>query len=73
VLDGGNFDGDVGSMGAIEVVRALNEASVKTRYPPEAVIWTNEEGNHCGIGTLGSGVALGRSALKFSKRKTSKG
>jgi len=59
VLHGGNFDGDVGSMGAIEVMRALNDGNVKTRHPLEAVIWTNEEGNHFGIGTLGSGVAAG--------------
>src|SRR5512133_1157450 len=59
VLHGGNFDGDVGSMGAIEVMRALNDGSVKTRHPLEAVIWTNEEGNHFGIGTLGSAVASG--------------
>jgi len=30
VPHGGNFDGDVGSLGAIEVVRALNEQKVKT-------------------------------------------
>jgi beta-ureidopropionase / N-carbamoyl-L-amino-acid hydrolase len=59
VLHGGNYDGDVGSLGAIEVIRALNEAGQKTRHPLEAVIWTNEEGNHFGIGTLGSGIASG--------------
>jgi beta-ureidopropionase / N-carbamoyl-L-amino-acid hydrolase len=59
VLHGGNFDGDVGSLGAIEVMRTLNDGSVNTRHPLEAVIWTNEEGNHFGIGTLGSGVAAG--------------
>jgi beta-ureidopropionase / N-carbamoyl-L-amino-acid hydrolase len=59
VLHGGNFDGDVGSMSAIEVLRTLNDAGVKTRHPLEAVIWANEEGNHFGIGTLGSGVASG--------------
>lgn len=59
VLHGGNFDGDVGSMGAIEVMRALKEKGVKTRHPLEAVIWVNEEGNHFGMGTLGSAVASG--------------
>src|SRR5450432_2733424 len=42
VKHGGNFDVDVGSMGAIEVMRALNDAKVKTRHPLEVVIWTNE-------------------------------
>jgi N-carbamoyl-L-amino-acid hydrolase len=50
-LNGGNFDGDVGSMGAIEVMRSLKDGSVKTRYPLEAGIWTNEEGSHFGIGS----------------------
>ncbi|MGA2589797.1 MAG: M20 family metallo-hydrolase [Bryobacteraceae bacterium] len=59
VLNGGNFDGDVGSLGAIEVLQALNERGVKTRHPLEVVIWTNEEGNHFGVGTMGSGIAAG--------------
>src|SRR5260370_30478379 len=59
VLHGGNYDGDLGSLGAIEVIRTLNDLSVKTRYPLEVVIWTNEEGNHFGLTTLGSGVAAG--------------
>lgn len=59
VVHGGNYDGDVGSLGAIEVIRALNESNTKTRHPLEVVVWTNEEGNHFGIGTLGSGIAAG--------------
>ncbi len=38
VLHGGNFDGDVGSMGAIEVMNALRDSRVKTRHPLEAVV-----------------------------------
>ena len=56
---GGNFDGQVGSMGAIEVIRALNDAKVQTRHPLEVVIWTNEEGHHFGRGLLGSSAAAG--------------
>ena len=70
VLHGGNFDGDVGSMGAIEVIRALNDGNVKTRHPLEVVIWTNEEGNHFGIGTLGSGVAAGTLGPEILDRKS---
>jgi N-carbamoyl-L-amino-acid hydrolase len=73
VLHGGNFDGDVGSMGAIEVMRALNDANVKTRHPLEVVIWTNEEGNHFGIGTLGSGVAAGALGPEILDRKDEQG
>src|SRR5712691_6143555 len=73
VLHGGNFDGDVGSMGAIEVIRALNDGSVKTRHPLEVVIWTNEEGNHFGLGTLGSGVAAGTLGPEILERKDEEG
>jgi beta-ureidopropionase / N-carbamoyl-L-amino-acid hydrolase len=69
VLHGGNFDGDVGSMGAIGVMRVLNDANVKTRHPLEAVIWVNEEGNHFRIGTLGSGVAAGSLGPEILERK----
>src|ERR1019366_9200981 len=51
----GNFDGAVGSLGAIEVIRALNAGHITTRHPLEVVIWTNEEGPHFGISALGSG------------------
>jgi N-carbamoyl-L-amino-acid hydrolase len=73
VMHGGNFDGDVGSMGAIEVMRALNDGKVKTRHPLEAVIWTNEEGNHFGLGTLGSGVATGLLGPEILARKDNQG
>ena len=59
VVHGGNFDGDVGSLGAIEVIRALNEGRVTTRHPLEVVVWTNEEGNHFGVPTMGAGIAGG--------------
>jgi N-carbamoyl-L-amino-acid hydrolase len=73
VMHGGNFDGDVGSMGAIEVMRALNDGKVSTRHPLEAVIWTNEEGNHFGLGTLGSGVAAGLLGPEILTRKDDQG
>ena len=54
VTDGGNFDGPVGSFGAIEVARSLREQNVRLRHPLEVVVWTNEEG-----GTVGSRSAIG--------------
>lgn len=41
---GGMFDGDVGSMGAIEVAQTLAEQGITTRHPLEVVVWQNEEG-----------------------------
>lgn len=43
VPSGGNFDGDVGSMSAVEVMQTLEEHRVTTRHPLEMVIWSNEE------------------------------
>ena len=73
VPHGGNFDGDVGSMGSIEVLRALNAAKVQTRHPLEVVIWTNEEGHHFALGTLGSGVAAGLLGPEILGRKDDQG
>ena len=42
VPEGGNYDGDVGSMGAIEVAQTLFENKVTLRHPIEVTIWQNE-------------------------------
>ncbi len=70
---GGNFDGDVGSMGAIEVIRALNEHGARTRHPLEVVIWTNEEGHHFGKGLFGSSAAAGLLPPDVLERRDDKG
>ena len=54
VPEGGNFDGDLGSMSAIEVIHALNEHKITTRHPLTVAIWQNEEG-----GLVGSRAAFG--------------
>jgi N-carbamoyl-L-amino-acid hydrolase len=60
-------------MGAIEVIRALNDKKTTTRHPLEVVIWTNEEGNHFGVGTFGSGVAAGVLGPELLERKDEQG
>lgn len=54
VPNGGNFDGDVGSLSAIEILRTLNEHNIPTRHPLQVAIWQNEEG-----GVVGSSIAAG--------------
>jgi N-carbamoyl-L-amino-acid hydrolase len=44
VPDGGNYDGTVGSLAAIEAARTLLEQRTQTRHPIEVVVWANEEG-----------------------------
>lgn len=73
VRHGGNFDGDVGSMGAIEVISALNDAHITTRHPLEVVIWVNEEGNHFALGTFGSAAAAGAIDPEVLNRKDEQG
>src|SRR5690349_13611842 len=44
VPEGGNYDGNVGSLAAIEVAQSLGEQGITTRHPLQVVIWQNEEG-----------------------------
>jgi N-carbamoyl-L-amino-acid hydrolase len=46
---GGNYDGDVGTLGAIEVAQVLQEHGIRLEHPLEVVVFANEEG-----GTVGS-------------------
>src|ERR1044072_5671713 len=48
VPEGGNYDGVVGSMGAIEVAQTLAENKLALRHPLEVVIFQNEEGGLIG-------------------------
>ncbi len=54
VTNGGNFDGPVGTFGAVEVARTLKERGVRLRHPVEVVCFQNEEG-----GTIGSKIMIG--------------
>jgi N-carbamoyl-L-amino-acid hydrolase len=59
VPNGGNFDGDLGSLGALEVIQTLKEAGITTRRPLEIVVWSNEEGVAFNNGLAGSRAAAG--------------
>ena len=59
VPSGGNFDGDLGSLGAIEVIQTLCEAGITTRRPLDVVVWCNEEGAAYNSGLDGSSAAAG--------------
>ncbi|SDI81521.1 M20 family metallo-hydrolase [Alteribacillus bidgolensis] len=52
---GGKFDGVLGVLTALEVIRTLNELGLETEYPIEIVNFTNEEGARFGPPMLGSG------------------
>jgi beta-ureidopropionase / N-carbamoyl-L-amino-acid hydrolase len=57
---GGRFDGILGVMGALEVLRTLADNEVQTLRPLVAVDWTNEEGSRFAPAMMASGVWSGR-------------
>jgi N-carbamoyl-L-amino-acid hydrolase len=59
VPNGGNFDGDLGVLSAIEAVETLNTLRIATRRPLEVVVWTNEEGVAFNNGIYGSRAMAG--------------
>jgi len=56
VPEGGNYDGDVGSLSSIEVAQTLRERNITLRHPLQVIIWQNEEGVTIGSQAVGSGA-----------------
>jgi len=56
---GGKFDGVLGVLAALEIVRTLNDLDIRTLRPVEIVNWTNEEGTRFAPPMLASGVFAG--------------
>jgi len=56
---GGKFDGALGVMAGLEVMRSLNDLGIVTQAPLELVNWTDEEGSRFGLSLMGSGVWTG--------------
>ncbi|NIR35378.1 MAG: M20/M25/M40 family metallo-hydrolase, partial [Actinobacteria bacterium] len=56
VPEGGNYDGQVGSVGALEVAATLADAGHTTRHPLEVAVWANEEGGKTGSRALSGEV-----------------
>jgi N-carbamoyl-L-amino-acid hydrolase len=56
---GGKFDGALGVIGGLEVMRSLNDLGITTEAPVELINWTDEEGSRFGHSLMGSGVWAG--------------
>ena len=56
---GGKYDGVLGVLGALEVIRSMNDLGIKTKHPVVATNWTNEEGTRFAPAMLSSGVFAG--------------
>jgi N-carbamoyl-L-amino-acid hydrolase len=59
VPNGGNFDGDLGSLAALGALEALAASSIRTRHPLEMVVWAHEESFAFGRGLGCSRIAAG--------------
>ncbi|MHA6730137.1 Zn-dependent hydrolase [Devosia sp. A369] len=56
---GGKYDGVLGVLAALEVVRSLNDLNIKTKHPIVVTNWANEEGARFAPAMLASGVFAG--------------
>lgn len=61
---GGIYDGALGVIAALELVRTLNDEDIETSHPIEIVNWTNEEGSRFQPAMQGSGVWAGELDLE---------
>jgi beta-ureidopropionase / N-carbamoyl-L-amino-acid hydrolase len=56
---GGKYDGVLGVLGGLEIIRTLNDLDIKTKHPIVVVNWTNEEGTRFAPAMMASGVFAG--------------
>jgi len=68
VPDGGNYDGTLGSLSALEVIEVLNENKTLTEHPLEVIIFANEEG-----GLIGSRAIAGQLTAEGLKQVSQSG
>ncbi|MBA5850348.1 Zn-dependent hydrolase [Clostridium sp. cel8] len=65
VVQGGNYDGILGVMTAMEAIETIVTEKIPHRHPITVMIWTNEEGARFDPAMMSSGVITG----KFDKEK----
>ncbi|MBN9888772.1 Zn-dependent hydrolase [Salipiger abyssi] len=67
---GGNYDGVLGVLGALEAVRSMNDLGIKTKHPICVVNWTNEEGARFAPAMMASGVFAGQFTMDYAYGRT---
>jgi N-carbamoyl-L-amino-acid hydrolase len=60
---GGRFDGILGVLSGLEIVRTFNDTGVQHERPIDVVCWTDEEGSRFGAGCVGSNAFIGRRSV----------
>ncbi len=68
VPGGGNFDGVLGILAAIETARSLTEEGFRPEHPLEVVLFLCEESSRFGAATLGSRAMLGALTVEETHR-----
>jgi N-carbamoyl-L-amino-acid hydrolase len=63
---GGRYDGVLGVLSGLEVIRTLDDLNIKTRRPIVVVNWTNEEGARFAPAMMASGVFAGQFSLDYA-------
>lgn len=63
---GGKFDGVLGVLAGLEVVRRMNDLGIRTRHPIVVTNWANEEGARFAPAMLASGVFAGVHDLAYA-------
>ncbi len=66
---GGKFDGILGVLGGLELIRTLDDMGIKTKHPIVLVNWTNEEGTRFAPPMMASGVFAGVHTLDWAYAK----
>jgi N-carbamoyl-L-amino-acid hydrolase len=67
---GGKYDGIIGVLSGLEVLRTLNDAGYETNAPIEVIDWTNEEGSRFAPAMLSSGVFAGAFDTQYAYDRT---
>ncbi|MEM1341449.1 MAG: Zn-dependent hydrolase [Pseudomonadota bacterium] len=67
---GGKYDGVLGVLGGLEIIRTLNDLNIQTKHPIVVTNWTNEEGTRFAPAMLASGVFAGKHGLDWAYGRT---
>lgn len=67
---GGKYDGVLGVLSGLEIIRTLNDLGIKTKHPIVVANWTNEEGTRFAPAMLASGVFIGMHDLDWAYERT---
>ncbi|MEM1431785.1 MAG: Zn-dependent hydrolase [Pseudomonadota bacterium] len=63
---GGKYDGVLGVLGGLEILRSLDDLRIRTKHPIVLTNWTNEEGTRFAPAMLASGVFAGMHELDWA-------